>query len=241
VTKRGLIILLCLCGPIVIFVAQAQDNPIEYGQTVTGTMNLTGEEIRYVFAGRRDDIVIFELKAIDPFGQFDTPILTLLEGYSNKLIDTTNAFGFREALLAAELPKDALFTIMISRLDNETAGDFTLEMIQPTTLTFETPVAAEISSEDRNQYYVAQADSEFNIKYTKDTGNFFPQVAINRINASSGGLKQVAVMAGEELTQATLGSFQANTTYVIVVGEAPLDYSGEEVTTDYEILMVPSE
>jgi hypothetical protein len=77
--------------------------------------------------------------------------------------------------------------------------------------------------------------SPFGVVYQKASGALFPKVAVSILDGSNGGLKEIAVHSGGELTLGALGMFKSETVYVVSVGEAPFDFNFRTVTAEYTL------
>jgi hypothetical protein len=237
-SKRILVGLALLLGSFIHSASLAEDIPIQFGQPVTGTLTNDQYEFHYTFTGQRGQVILVEMKAASSSSNVFSPVLILLSPEGKTIADTSDAFSFQETLLATELPTDGTFTIVATRADGakgKSVGDFMLELILPKTLTLDNPISDQVTRAGGDAYYVASADTPFHITYTKQEGAFFPQVSVNRIDSQLSSLNEVALLSGVEFTAGTLDKLDADTTYIVAVGESPLDYSEDDVTATYTL------
>jgi len=220
----------------------AQETALEFGQPVTGAITETDYEFEYPFSGAAVDVVIAEMRALDPYGALNKPVLMLMDANRQVLADTTLAFSFTFAVLAAELPADGDYILLATRLDGRTGdsvGEFSLELIAPAPLAPDMPAEGRASSEGRSQYFVVRPSDPFSVSYHKTDGDMVAQVSVSRINPDDGGLREIAVLGGEELTRGVLGEFPPGAVYVVSVGQARYSFSLEETAVDFELALSP--
>lgn len=221
-----------------LFSVKAQSNVISYGDVVNGEITDDNYEIEYTFQGKQSDVIIARLEPIETFGDLDNPELILLRPNGRVLIDTTKAFNYGRAFLVGELPEDGEYTLIASRRDGragDSKGEFSLELLLPQLITEERSVSNEVSSDAGDQYYVVRMSSPFGVVYQKTGGQFFPKVAVSILDAPKGGLQEIGVHSGDELTIGALGMFKSEIIYVVSVGEAPFDFNFRAVTAEYAL------
>lgn len=226
------------------FPATAQDTTIEYGQTVTGEITNREFEVPFDFEGSEGDVLIILMAAVDTLGDLNSPEIILLDEEGEIIGDTSGAFSINGALLAIELPASGNYTILASRVDGragDSVGEFTLELINPPALTLGEPMTDTISSEGRSNFYVIHNDgTDMTLSYSKQEGDFSPQLGINVINEDY-DLRSVVSVGGGELVTATVNVPTTNDLYVVSLEEALFDFNFDEVTADYELTLSAAE
>ncbi len=215
---------------------QAQDS-LTYNTPVTGEMTETDYEFTYKFDGTEGDVVVIDLEPVDPLGDLENPIL-MLQGPDGDMVgDTTDFFTFGSVSLALELPSTGAYTLTVTRADGdagESVGEFTLEVIQAEALAVGGAVSGSTDSDSRTQYYYVNAAQEFGVSYEKLTGDFYAQLAVNLID-ETGSLREVAVASGDEAERLALGSFDADTLYLVTISRPLFSFAFNTVTAEYEL------
>jgi hypothetical protein len=220
-------------------VVRAQET-VEIGQPVTATMTESEYEFEYSFSGSAGDVIVAEMRAVDPFGDLDSPLLILLDADRKVVADTTNAFSFSNALLAAELPRDGVYAMLATRQDGptgESVGEFTLELIAPEAIPADGSISGSATREGRNQYYLVNRERlqrQLQEEERRPDGS-----GRSTVSTRMGG-REVAAINGEELTTGMLGEFEAGTTYIVWVGRAPFSFSFGETGVDFELSITES-
>lgn len=222
------------------FYAMSQELELNYGDIVTGEITDTEYEIEYSFTGNEGDVIVIEMKAVNSLGGLTSPELILLGVNGRVYADTSRAFNFSSTTLAAQLPDDGQYTIIATRRNGragDSVGAFTLELLLPEALEPDSPFEGMASSEGRTQYYLVETDQTFSVLYQRISGNLFPVIEVNALDAQSGGLESVAAVSGNQLTLALLGEFLSRSPYIVTVGEAPLDFNFREVTVNFTLTL----
>lgn len=225
------------------FSAAGQASTIEYGQTITGEITNSRFEVEYTFSGSAGDVIVVQMSRTTTTGGLENPEIVLLDSQNELLASTARSFAYARAVLYAELPASGSYVILATRRDGRSGtsvGEFELSLLRPEVISLAKSVNGTISSEGESQYYVVVPEKEFEISYQKTDGDMFPQVVIGTLDPSTGGLSQAAVASGGALTKASFGVFEGGMPYVVVISRAPFDFSFDEVTADYILMVVPS-
>ncbi len=226
-----LIILTCLGVPAL---AQGGDTTIEYGQSVTGEITNQAFEVPYIFQGTAGDIIVAEMSAADVLGDLSMPSIILLDADFNML---SSVYGFNSAVLVARLPADGTYNLLATRSDGragDSVGEYTLSLLKPQVLVADEVVAGSITNETVD-YFVIEAEGPFNLRYEKQTGNFYPATTIHVI--SDGELEEVASLQGDELISGVLGLEGQSDYYIVTVGEALWDFNFDTVNAEYTLTL----
>ncbi len=104
--------------------------PIQYGQTVTGTISDAAVFQQYAFSGRAGDAVIITMEALS--GNLD-PLLLLGDADLNLIAEDDDGGGGFNARLEIVLPADGIYIIQTTRYGQDTAlgqssGDYRLTL-----------------------------------------------------------------------------------------------------------------
>lgn len=216
----------------------AQEETLTYGEPIEGEMTNETYEFNYTLAARSGEVVIIELERDLDSRDFTDPILLLTDSDGNTLVDTTEASSFGSALIATEIPEDDSYTVTATRelgAEGSTVGIFTIEAKLATPLEAGKLLTDETDNESGDKYYTVRMSEDFGISYLKTGGDFFPEIAINRIDPSDGSLTEVTTIQGDELTEAAVGIFQSDTLYIVTLGRPIFSFSFGRLTADYEL------
>ena len=220
--------------------AQDGGTTIEYGQVVTGEITNENFEIPYKFTGDTGDVIVVEMKQIEPLGDLNSPSVILLDTTS-KVLGVGEA-GFGDVVFVARLPSSGEYTVLATRSDGragDSVGEFSLRLLKPPVLNANEPVQDMVTSNTVN-YYIVDVPGTFAISYQKTAGDFHPAITVNSVNEEN-QLEEVASLSGDFLIHGTVGveteSAIAAEVYIVVVEEALWDFNYEEVTADYTITL----
>ena len=97
-------------------------------------------------------------------------------------------------------------------------------------------VSAALSTEDVAHYYTIEAESAFNLMYTREGGIFGPQITVGQINAEAERLQNVVgVMYGRSIDTITLGAFEPGFTYLVTLDQNAFDFYFEPAQATYTL------
>lgn len=234
--KFGVLVFLIALG----LQAQAQDDvPLRllYSETVTGEISDETYAHHYTFSGAAGDVVVIEMISQDRgfYNPLYAPILILHTSDNQTLADTSAAYSVDDTVLVAELPALDDYRLTATReggADGQSSGAFTLTLRRIPFLEAAVPMTAAITSGTDSspaaiQYYAARFDLPFGVRYAHLEGDFFPALALNRLDSAEGGLRPVATIGGSETREAVLGRFQPDTTYIITLAQSETDFYSE--------------
>lgn len=231
------VILFGLLASVFPVLAQQTDGTIEYGQTVSGEITNENFEIPYTFTGSQGDVIIIEMKAVDPLGDLDSPSVILLDS-NFSVIGASDTFG--NVVFAAKLPADGKYTILATRRDGragDSTGAYTLTLLLPPLLNVNESVEGTVTNESAS-YYVFETAEPFFALYQKTAGNFAPEFAINVIGEDN-ALNAVAALNGAEVWSGRIGiqpqSATIQTSYILTLKEALFDFNFDTVSADYTL------
>jgi hypothetical protein len=216
-----------------------ESTTLEYGEIGEGEITDREYEVPFTFTGDKGDIIVIELKPVDPFGDLSSPQILLLDSEDDIVADNSDAFNIGISILATELPDDGTYTVIATRADGragESVGEFTIQIILPEILTVGTPLSGEIDNESTVYYTVINNDEELLLTYVKEDGDFSPEVSINRINDDN-TLTAVVTLAGDELTAGALNIPQDRGVFIINLKEALFDFSFETESAGYQLTL----
>jgi len=239
--KRLLILMILLLIPVALVSAQ---EPLEPGTPVRGEITDDAYEVEYTFSGTADSVVVIEMLAEDEEG-FSTELtsqLVILDSEGSVVIDTSDNFVFGDAVLVTVLPADDDYTVIASREDGqagETTGEYSIELIVPQVLMVGDKITDEVSSEDEPAYYVINAEEDFILRYTKNAGDFDPEINISTIADNNSDFEDYALASGK-LDNVAMGDIEAGV-YVVRVQEAFFSFNFSEVTAEFNLSVDPIE
>jgi hypothetical protein len=137
-----------------------------------------------------------------------------------------------------EFEEEGTYTIIASRADEDSVGEYTLTLISPQELAMGDVVEGTTDS-DTDVYYMYRGADDFIVYFARD-GEFAPEVSVNSIDTdiTPGSLDTTGVMGGSGVTEGAIGVFIGGETHVIKLGEALFDFNFGTSTTDYLLEIV---
>lgn len=218
--------------------SQAQDgSTIQYGDTVSGEITNQSFEVAYTFTGAANDAVIIRMIPVETFGDLTTPAVMLLDS-NNAVLGLVETYG--DVTFAAVLPADGDYTILATRMDGrggDAVGEYSLSLINPSTLVLGKTVGGSLTSEEVN-FYVIRDLTEFNLALEL-SGDFHPELTINTL--SEGSLSDEVSLYGSKMAGGSIHfrdteAFGA-TVYVVKLEEALFDFNFDLVTAEYTLTL----
>jgi len=227
----------------VIVVSTQEAIPLLYGDFVTGEITDSAPEVHYTFFGEAGDVIAAEMLSVDRSLQnsLSEPVLKLLDPSGELLVNTTLAVPVDDTLLVAELPVDGEYTLIASRdvfVPELATGGYTLELMLVLEITESTPVENTITNDDYGHYYVVRTDGTWSLEYERLDGAYAPQITVNILNPERGGLEMIGGISGSRITQAVIGDFEPDETYVIIVRESHFDFQFGEQDALYSLNLI---
>lgn len=235
--------------------AQVNSTAIKYGDTVTGEITNQTTQVSYTFTASKSDIVLVQLLTIpDKDGKYlSIPILTIGSGSSSKPIADSSKgtiifFGGSGKFVAAQIDAKGDYTITVSKeSDNDSTGQFTLNVTKAELLKTGNSVQGTISSKAKGVRYpavyaVSSAD-DFGVQFTRSAkSKFYPSLTVHALDRA-GVPVPVAYAAGNRFISTTLGVEGSKELNLVTVGDLEDDIRGDreknpEQTADYEIGLV---
>lgn len=217
--------------------AQAQTRSIEYGQVVTGEITDRQFEVPFEFSGKRGDIVIIEMKAVDSLGDLDNPMLILMDAQGRIIADTGDDFSIISALIAVQLTSNGRYTVIATRSDGragDSVGEFTLNLLKPSILEVDIPIADQISSDDRPAYYVIDSSigvDRMLLVYQRQ-GDLKTEVTIN-VLSDTNGLDDMITFSGELLELVGTELSVEHAPYIVRIAREPFQFSVNPISANY--------
>ncbi len=230
--------------------AQESVPEIAYNQVVTGIITDESDTHTYRFQGKNGDAIVATLREAQPFNGFDEPQITIRDP-DGAVIATTHesetdfAVFNRGAYLAVVLPTDGQYTVDAGRsggMSGASRGEYRLELRLPPQLQPNRPIRDSVFNDSDFDFFVYHAASDFDIRYTKRDGDYWPHIRVNIIDVEKNALLAVGHLGGDRLSRGLLGTFAAGRTYFISVGEPAVQVTNmlffHEVFADYEIELI---
>jgi len=224
----------------------AQDSEIAVGDVISGEVTDEVYSFLYTFEAEAGDAIVFEMLGIEPTREgLDDPELVILGLEREVLVTTDGMFqemgGFGAAYLGFVAPDSGRFGVIATRkdaVDGDAVGNFELRMFKPEIIQPGKPIEGSITSEDTHQFYVfVPEDSAFTLEYQRLSGDYSPEVSVNALN-DKGELIGLGYLNGANLTVGTLGEFEEEVPYFIIIGEQTLgfgDFMINTTTADYTL------
>jgi hypothetical protein len=216
----------------------AQDaTPIEYGQTVEGTVDNSTYEVEYTFTGSAGDLVAITMNRLDTDSQIDAA-LVLRKG--SFLVATNDDFSYPLSLIVVQLPDDGDYTILATRsggATGSTEGDFYLkvELVEPLASgsTVEATLFSDYEKQVPSVFYLApEEDGPVKISYSQEIGELYGSLRIQETpdwaNDPSNSYYTYVLDLGDtnRVTDATFSlDLQAGHIYILSINVAFGSYS----------------
>jgi hypothetical protein len=217
---------------------QAQEQ-LEPGVAAEGTISNETTENTYTYDAAAGEVVVLQLFPVDILADYDEPMIVIQDD-SGAEIMRRESFG--ETTAVWEFAEEGTYTIIASRADEDSVGDYTLTLISPQELAMGDVIEGTTDS-DTQVYFVYRADEDFILYFARD-GEFAPEVTVNSIDTdiTPGSLDVTGVMGGGSLTEGAIGIFDGGETHIIKLGEALFDFNFGTSETDYLLeIIAPSE
>lgn len=217
---------------------QAQD-ALEAGVAAEGTISEETTEVAYTYSAAAGEVVVLQLFPVDILADYDEPMIVIQDDSGTELM-RRESFGNTTAVWQFE--EEGTYTIIASRADEDSAGDYTLTLINPQELAMGDVVEG-TTDNDTDVYFVYRGDDPFVVYFARD-GDFAPEVTVNSIDTdiTPGSLDVNGVMGGGSLTEGAIGIFSGGETHVIKLGEALFDFSFGTTEADYLLeIIAPGE
>lgn len=234
--KKMFLISLVLALLVIVAPSLAQDE-LSAGVPVSGELTAEVAEIAFTYSGSEGEVIVMELYPVDILADYDQPSIILQDSSGNELM-RRDGYGETEAVW--QLPADDTYTIIASRADDTSVGEFTLTVKKPTPLAINEGVSGTLNSEEPPVYFLYDGVDNFALSVVIN-GDYSPQVTIATINTEyvPGTLDEVGYLGGATLTKGSIGTFEGGQIYVIVLDRALLSFYFNEVTSDFDLSLVP--
>jgi hypothetical protein len=214
--------------------AQAQQT-LTYGEAVTGEITDEVPEQVYTFFGKTDEVIFIGMDAVDVLADLDRMMLILRDPEGQTIAERDSFSG---PVVFAELPFDGTYTVIATRPEeDDSVGEYTLVAGLVPEISLGSSVTDTVTTEAGDHYYVYRGENDFFLNYTKEAGDFAPEVSVNIINEErgEGQLEVVGVVGGKFVRRGSMGAFPGNDLYIIRLGEASFSFSFGELTATYII------
>lgn len=214
--------------------AQAQQ-PLTYGEPVTGKITDEVPEQVYTFFGKASEVVVISMNAVDVLADLNQMTLVLRGPDGQTMAERDSYSG---PVVFAALPTDGTYTVIATRpTEDRSTGDFTLVAGLVPEVKLGGSVSGTVTTEAGDHYYVYRGEGDFFVSYHKQAGDFAPEVSVNVIDASRGDgqLDAVGVLGGKFVRRGSIGAFPGGDLYIIRLGEAAFSFDFGELTATYEL------
>jgi hypothetical protein len=217
----------------------AQDaTPIEYGQTVEGTISNQSYEFRYTFKGNEGDLIAITMDRGSEDSSLDATLI--LRDSNGDPLATNDDFRYPLSLIVYELPAQGEYTILATRSGGSTGssdGDYflKLELVDP--LTSGSQLEATIYSDYTKQvstiaYLVPEESGPVEITFSQELSDLYGSLRISETpdwasDVTSSYYETVVELSDSaRVTNATLTvDLQAGHVYVLSVDVAFSSFS----------------
>ena len=211
----------------------AQD-ALTYGEAITGEISDEVSQQAYTFFGKTHEVVVMSMIAVDVMADLDRTMLILQDPSGGTIAEYD---GFGSSSMFAVLPADGDYTLIATRPEeDDSVGEYTLAVSLIQEIGLGESVSGIISSEDGAHLYLYRGDGGFYLSYTKEAGDFGPEISVNIIgDPEDGQLDTVGALLGADVERGSIGIFDGGAVYIIALDEALFSFSFSEITADYTL------
>jgi hypothetical protein len=238
---RLIVVLMVLSSVAGISVAQDDDNLIEYGAEINGTITTRKFEDLYTFEGETGDIVIIEMFAtnnanIDPQLFFAT--------IDNDLLSSNDDAVGRDSRVIYKLPADDTYLIVATRLSGRFGtdeGDYRLRLTKVEPLMVGITHEGSVRSQEPAEViiFAPETTGTYTINYRHIQGAYYPALSITSFSSESTYAQEVGRLDGMRLASGALTfDFQADAIYSLSLAQSNYAYSSENETAVYTLRIV---
>jgi hypothetical protein len=244
-----LLMILTLIFAASLSAVRAQEETQDVISTFEGEMTEDEYEFEYTFEAEEGQVIAALFTDVSEGATLTAPTLRLENPAGDVIADSTvNFFSFGNISLFANANSSGTYTLTLGRMDGETGtdvGEFTIDVLAVPFLEAGSVVSGSAASGQRAGYYAVSSDSPWGVSYVKGEGDMNIGVSVNSIDSQAGTLTALASAEGDSLTEATLGVFETEDTYIVTVGEPDsffgISFSFEDTSADYTIELVSYE
>lgn len=158
---------------VLLYPMAADDDMLQPGETVTGELASPSAEARYTFTGKTGDKITLTLKSSD----FD-PFLQLQESDGTEIASNDDFGGSLNATVAATLPADATYTVIVSSTNGAGRYELTLEVEALALISYGEVIEGELSEEHQTRDYSFNASMGEVITITLESDDFNPYLSL---------------------------------------------------------------
>lgn len=205
----------------------AQRDAITYDEVIRGTLTSAEETHLYNLRSQEGEVLIFTVKAVDPWGSLRFPKVRILDVYMNPIFTSENHTGHfgrvtHEVILAARMPLDATVLIEVSaevhsQVYHQTPGDYELIVQTAIPLVLDDDIQSTLLSNGEYHYYLVEQPRSFEVAYLVLEGYYRPQLRVNTITEDN-ELHTIAYTGGDTMLRSTIGAFAEGQPYIISLG-----------------------
>jgi hypothetical protein len=221
--KISLTVVLALLLSAFAFVAQAQE-ALEAGVTVNGEITDDTPAVEYTYEGKEGQVIVVELFPVDITADYDQPKI-IVNNSEGEEIFSYGSFG--ETMVAVVLPAADTYTIIATRDDETSVGEYTLTLLVPQELAIGDTVEGTVSTEV-SAYYVVRSEDDFAVGFARE-GVLPIEFTVNKLDITAfTGQSQQGILSGAQVVRGSLGNFAGGEVYLLYLTE-PLFYFTLEV------------
>jgi hypothetical protein len=214
--------------------------------TFEGEMTEDEFEFEYTFDAEEGQVIAALFTDVSESLTITAPTMRLENPAGDIIADSTvNFFSFGNISLFAEANTTGTYTLTVNRMDEEDGtdvGEFTVDIVSVPYLEAGSVVEGSVATGQPAGYYAVSSSTPWGASMVKGEGDMSLGLSVNSIDSQAGTLTELAVASGDELTEATLGIFESEDTYIVRVGEPStffgISFSFEDTSASYTIELV---
>jgi hypothetical protein len=207
--------------------AQNEETPIAYGETISGEITNRNFDSLYIFSGEADDIVLIQMirdesADFDPYLYLTTP--------DNEIISQNDDYYNLDSRIIARLPADGDYVIVATRRGERTGsgqGGFqvSLESVRAASPGTTLEGRAVYSEPPPTHVLYTGESGVFTVRYNHVRGDYFPGLVISKVTEGSYYEEDVAQLQGRGLRSGELTlEFERDAIYVLSIEQNYYDY-----------------
>lgn len=226
--------IICLLLVVAVMPLQAQ-GALRYGVPVTGEITDIAPEQRYTFFGKADEVIVLSMTPVDTRGDLDRTMLSLLNNDGQVLVEYDR---FGALTMFAALPYDGEYTVVATRpVEDDSVGEYSLLINLINEVKLGDTLSDTVSTGSGSHLYLYRGESDFYLSYTKNSGDFAPEISVNMFDqtANDGQLDTVGALHGKNIRLGSMGVFNGGDVYIISLNKALFDINFGEITASYTL------
>lgn len=216
---------------------QAQEK-LEPGTPIEGSITADATAVEYTYDAAEGELVVIQLFPVDVLADYDRPAIQILDADGSEVL-LREGFGATTAFW--QFDEASTYTIVATRADDTSVGDYTLTLITPEALEIGDVIESSTDN-DTAQFYSYSGDEDFLVFFARD-GDYAPEISVNTVDKDvvPGRLQALGYLGGAMVNEGAMGTFMGGTDYILAIDEALFDVTFGTATADYILEIVAAD